>query len=399
MVIRTQRLARDLTQATALVFGLASFAPTIEAQDGNGREQLSSPTTRVEAARLIVAPGAVLEGDRARLLIRDGLIVAVGSEVPDDGPTDATVVRFEGATIAPGFVLPHHELGAARDLVETIDAFTPHLRAAEAFDPFAEILVELARSGVTTVGLAPSSRNTFPGRAAVVHTGEEGVLHGDTWLKVALVQESLDQERYPTSRMGAVDLIRRAFVDAADPLAGATDEMRVLREVLTGNLQLAIHARSQTELRLGLDLADELSLRPILLEATDVESLLTRVSGRDLSLALAGLDYSSTEEQLKLPAKLQESGVPFSFLVLDGQSLRRTMHLAIQNGLDPDAALAAGTTTPALQLGVDAEIGSLRKGRRADLCVFDGAPYSLTSRVLGVWTGGNRVSMEEKESN
>ncbi|MEO0481368.1 MAG: amidohydrolase family protein [Planctomycetota bacterium] len=383
------RIPRGLLTAALLGVALAHQAPGALAQE----------VVRVEAARLITAPGSVLEGDLARLLIQDGKITAVGNEVPAEGPAGARVVRFEDGTIAPGFVLPHSSLGAGQDFVETIDAFTPHLRAAEAFDPFADELHDLAKSGVTTIGLAPSSQNTFPGRAAIVHTGEEGSLGSDSWLKIALVRESLASDRFPTSRMGAVDLIRQAFGEAADPLLGDSEELQVLRDVLAGNLRVAMHARTQTELRLALDLSAELSVDPILLEATDLEPLMPRLQSMNVSIALPGLDYGSSEERLELPAKLAEAGIPFSFLAGDGPSLRRTMHLAIQNGLAPDTALDAATRIAASQLGIEDQIGSLRKGRRADFCVFDGAPQSLTSSIVSVFVGGESVALGDEEGN
>ncbi len=39
-------------------------------------------------------------------------------------------------------------------------------------------------------------------------------------------------------------------------------------------------------------------------------------------------------------------------------------------------------------LGVEKEIGSIEKGKRADLVAFDGEPFAATARVLWVMSGG-----------
>ena len=105
---------------------------------------LAQGTTVVEVDRLVIATGTVLEGSSALLAYRDGKVIAVGSEIPAATLESATRVKYAG-TLVPGFVNPHNYLGQGGDLAETIDAFTPSLRAADAFDPFGEELARQAR--------------------------------------------------------------------------------------------------------------------------------------------------------------------------------------------------------------------------------------------------------------
>lgn len=357
----------------------------------------SSSPTIYRADEILVAPGVSLEGADARMLVRDGKIVAIGSDVPATPPAGTKVESFDGHVIAAGFVLPHHHLSRTQDLAETIDAFTPHLRTSDAFDPFDDRLHELAKSGVTSIGLAPVSSNTFPGRAAAIRTGVEGELLGQSWLKLAFVQESLNQQRYPTSRMGAADLVRGAFADAANPLGVQSLELLTIRAVLRGEIPLAIHARTRTEMTIALQLAEELQITPLLLEAGTIGDEIERIRGRGVSVVLPPLTFSSDEDALALPKKLADADVPFSFLAQDGMQLRRSLHLAMRNGLTAEQAHAVATTIPAGQIGVGETAGVLRAGRSADFTVFRGHPLELTSSMVHTFVGGNVVP-EEKPS-
>ena len=58
----------------------------------------------VRADRIAIAPDTVLEN--AAILIRDGVILHVGSEIPLDLIQRARILEFSG-TVVPGFVQPH----------------------------------------------------------------------------------------------------------------------------------------------------------------------------------------------------------------------------------------------------------------------------------------------------
>ena len=68
---------------------------------------------------------------------------------------------------------------------------------------------------------------------------------------------------------------------------------------------------------------------------------------------------------------------------------------AVGRGLAPDAALRAITLTPAEILGVDADTGSLSRGKFADVLVTSGPLFASDSRVLLVLSKG-RTEYEAK---
>ncbi|MDQ1494185.1 MAG: hypothetical protein QOG69_668, partial [Actinomycetota bacterium] len=76
-----------------------------------------------------------------------------------------------------------------------------------------------------------------------------------------------------------------------------------------------------------------------------------------------------------------------------GRNLRE-LDLMAAAGMTPTQALVATTSEAARLLGLDAELGTIEPGKRADLVVLDGDPYDLhnmAERVRQVWKDGRRV--------
>jgi imidazolonepropionase-like amidohydrolase len=66
--------------------------------------------------------------------------------------------------------------------------------------------------------------------------------------------------------------------------------------------------------------------------------------------------------------------------------------MAAANGLSQRDALALITIDAAKIIGLDSRIGSLEKGKDADLAMYDGDPFEYTSHCVGTIINGNVVS-------
>jgi imidazolonepropionase-like amidohydrolase len=76
-----------------------------------------------------------------------------------------------------------------------------------------------------------------------------------------------------------------------------------------------------------------------------------------------------------------------------GRNLRE-LALMVAGGMTAAAALEATTRSAAQLLGVDEELGTIEKGKIADLVVVSGDPYAfddLDTRIEGVWKAGVRA--------
>ena len=71
------------------------------------------------------------------------------------------------------------------------------------------------------------------------------------------------------------------------------------------------------------------------------------------------------------------------------------LRLMAEHGMTPAQALVAATSSAAELMGLDAELGTIEPGKRADLVVIDGDPFEfdkLADRIEAVYKDGARVA-------
>ena len=97
----------------------------------------------------------------------------------------------------------------------------------------------------------------------------------------------------------------------------------------------------------------------------------------------------------KTAADLVERGVPVALSAhgdtrLSGR-LSAQVAFAMRGGLSFQDGLAAVTTVPAKMLGITDRVGTVEVGKDADLVLWTGTPFELTSGITGVLVGGELV--------
>jgi imidazolonepropionase-like amidohydrolase len=106
------------------------------------------------------------------------------------------------------------------------------------------------------------------------------------------------------------------------------------------------------------------------------------------------LDWDIAPEN---PARMHKAGIIFA-LCSHGLSNRadflKSVRKAVARGLDPDAALAALTTVPARLFGIDADLGTIGRGKLASFVVADGDLFAKKTRVLETWVNGQRFEFD-----
>lgn len=360
-----------------------------------GTASLNAQDVIVEAKKVVIAFGAgsaeaTVLTDSA-LLIRDGKIALVGSDIPAETRASARVIDYGSATISPGFVLAATTLGRDADLGEGAFAFTPDLRTSEAFDPWQKELAQLGPAGVTAFGLAPSPRNVAGGIGALIKPAKKQarIETPEAFVGFSLIRNARSQERLPTSLMGALQMLRESF-EAAQVGVEVGPDLAVLRQVMSGQRRAMIHANTFAELNGALDLAASFNFAPVIIGASDADKLMAKLAERATGIVLAPLNPKARIADLELPRKLAKAGVPFCFAGRPDQ-LRLSAALAVHHGLDRDMAGAALTRIPASLVGAQETVGSLRQGRGADFVVFEGDLLDLSSRHVATWVDGEMV--------
>lgn len=113
----------------------------------------------------------------------------------------------------------------------------------------------------------------------------------------------------------------------------------------------------------------------------------------------AGSPPYEQHDPAALPAELDEQGVAFAIATGSGrraQALPMLAAIAVGHGLSRDTALRAITLTPAEILGIQSDVGSLQKGKMADLLVCDRPLLDSDSKLLRVMSSGKTRFQAEK---
>ena len=100
----------------------------------------------------------------------------------------------------------------------------------------------------------------------------------------------------------------------------------------------------------------------------------------------------------KTPAALEKAGVLFAFSsdgLREPREFVRNAARAVKDGLPADAAIRALTINAAKIAGADARLGSLERGKIANVVVTDGDLFEERTRVRHVFVDGRLVDIEE----
>ncbi|MFZ5623903.1 MAG: amidohydrolase family protein, partial [Gemmatimonadota bacterium] len=77
-------------------------------------------------------------------------------------------------------------------------------------------------------------------------------------------------------------------------------------------------------------------------------------------------------------------------------ALRYSAGFAVRNGLSWDAALAGVTLATAKALGIADRYGSLEPGKVANVVIWSGDPFELSTRAEGVLIRGKEIPLTSR---
>ena len=177
----------------------------------------------------------------------------------------------------------------------------------------------------------------------------------------------------------------------------------VLAAALDKKIPVRFEAHTALEVKKALQLAWEFELRPVLVEPWEVDgSDLERASRMGVTVLYGPLDRPDPGfgQPGFRPALLQlwiRAGCPLALGtrgVLSPRFLRDQASLARSMGLTPTQALQAVTLWAARASGMEKWVGSLEKGKRADILFFAGDPADPTLAPARVMVGGRFLAKE-----
>lgn len=394
---------------------------------------LVAPTTWADAPGVYAITGGTLHPvsgpviANGTVLIRQGLVEAVGAKVTI--PADATIVDVQGAHVYPGLIDAQTFIGFAAskrgDSEPAPDALA--IRTARITEDDAEARRVI---GVTTIVTA-STAGIFNGQSAILNLGN-GKSETNAIKSPAALQISFNPRptwTYPDSLMGVIAFLRQNFLDAQQH-AAARDAyerapiglqrppdnaaLEALRPVLRRELPVVFLADSEQMMRRAQALARELNLRYMLSGVRQGYAMANELKDVPLLVSVkwptAPADKDDRDDQpLRLirerqlapttPAVLAKSGATFALVSGAGKAgdFLPGIRKAIENGLSADDALRATTLTPARIFGVDRQLGSIERGKIANLVVSDKPIFEKDAKVTRVFIDGREIRIPKDE--
>jgi imidazolonepropionase-like amidohydrolase len=368
--------------------------------------------------------GEVLEG--ATVLLEGGRIVAVGADVRV--PAGARRVDAAGKVVTPGLIDLNTQVGLVevsqvsdtRDGSLAGDPIRSAFRVTDGVNPLSTVIPLTRVDGVTTVlavpggGLisgqsalldldgwtveamtakAPAAMHAVVGRAAL---DEVGGSRGGVFLKL---REVLDDARFYAQNRANFNR------GASRDLAAHRLDLEALLPVLDRSLPIAVRADRTSDILATLRLAREYNLRLVLVSAAQGWMVADPIAAAGVPVILqplADLPYSFDEIGARLDnaALLARAGVRValsSFDTHNARNVRQSVGNAIAYGLPYADGLKSVTLTPAQILGVADGYGSLAPGKVANVVVWSGDPFELTTFAEHVFIRGIEVPDHDRQ--
>lgn len=379
------------------------------------------------------------------VVIRNGLVEAVGANVAI--PADATTIDAKGLHVYPGLIDAQTSIGFAAAAPrrggfgggggggqaprETTPEPTPDalaLRNVKISDDDADAK---RASGVTTVHTAPTN-GIFNGQSVVLNLGA-GSAESRALKTPAAMQVSFNPRptwTYPDSLMGVISYIHQTLYDAQQHAAarGIYDKspagferpaqnpaLDALGPVLDRELPVVFVADSDEMIRRAQAIARDHNLRYVIAGARQGYEMAGELKNVPVLVSVkwptAPADKEDREEQpLRVirdrqlapttPAVFVKSGVQFALVSGPGKTgdFLPGIRKAIDNGLSAEDALRATTLWPARILGVDRQLGSLERGKIANIVLTDKPIFTKDAKVKRVFVDGReiRLSVDDK---
>jgi imidazolonepropionase-like amidohydrolase len=401
--------------------GMAALADISKGISGSRAETLA-----LVGATLIDGTGQPAVADAA-VVINKGRIVACGPRTQVKIPKDATVIDEQGKTILPGLwdMHAHFEqvewgpiylaagvttvrdvgnelefITAVRDAVANGRGLGPRLLMAGVVDgsgPLAlgvqrvdtpeqarewvdryhqagfrqmkiyssvkleevkAVADEAHRLGMTVTGHVPEGLNAYQ----VIEAGQDQINH--IGYVADIMRKPLPSDAKRLERMKAVAEIDLNSPEAQNAIAFLSkhhtviDPTVALSEFFTATTAKPVASFEPGVAKVAPELAQQLTDAG---PPSERSELVEKIFQKDLeiigALHRAGVTIVAGTDQ-----------------TVPGYSLHREIELYVQAGFTPMEAIQAATIVPARVMGIDKEVGTIEKGKRADLIVLNGNP-------------------------
>ncbi|MGI8617783.1 MAG: amidohydrolase family protein [Gemmatimonadaceae bacterium] len=387
-----------------------------------GTALAGAQTVAITGGRVFPVSGPVI--DNGTVLIRDGKIVAVGADVAV--PAGARTIDATGKWVTPGLINSSSQLGLSEigSVQSTGDATArgrDQIAAAftvwEGLNPQSMLIAPARDEGITSVVVVPGGGLIW-GQAALITLVEGSLTDLVTRAPVAMVAQIGNPGQGGSGSRGEQllrlrELLedvrffrdnRRAF-DRAETreFAASRKDLEAMIPVLEGRLPLLVEVDKSSDIEATLRIGREYGLRLMLAGAAEGWMVANQIAAARIPVLTGAMNnipgsFSSLGRRQDNAALLRRAGVEVLLIGNAGgggadgpfnvRNIKQEAGNAVAYGMSWNDALRAVTLAPAQVFGVGERTGALQAGRDADVVIWSGDPFELSTRVEHVFVRG-----------
>ncbi len=377
----------------------------------------------IEHVRVEVGDGRTL--DDVTVVVDGPRIVSVGAAL---APANATRIDGSGKTLTPGLIdvlsgVGLHEVDLEAVTVDeamTDGVMVPGFRVADGYNPLSMRVPVEREEGVTSAVLQPK-RGVLAGTGHWVALTGEPTSGPDMNRPVAVFGDVGDSGAQLASgaRGGLWLKLREAFADArwyaknrvafeqnrARMLSMSPVHLEALLPVIEGKLPLVLKANRAVDVLAAVRFGQEQKIRVVIAGGAEAYLVAAELKAAKVPVILVpSSQVPATFELLRarddVATRLNAAGVNVALSCSDAshRRLRQEAGIAVAYGLPRAKALSAITLDAAKALGLEAQLGSVEVGKRADLVLWSGDPLELRTAAQKVFIGGVERPTSNRQS-
>lgn len=355
----------------------------------------------IKNGRVHVGNGNVLEG--YDILTEGRKIKEIAAEITN---ADAEIIDASGCEVFPGFIDPHSGIGAMGiptrylDNAELTSPITPEMNLKYSIDPDEVNAQEFYKSGITTIGCAPSHANVIGGQIAVCKTApqpmKDRIVKEHAALKCSVSGEAKEtygsQKQAPMTRMGSFHLFQETLREARTTKEKSRKQEIICEVFDDGKMPVFTAASTKAEIDGFLHMMKEERGLKVIVDGFEFAESVREMKEQNTGLILGNVNSMSQiakhHMDLSKIKELAENGNLIAFTnTCGGYSEGREVFIwtaieVYRAGVEAEEIVKMMTSNPAKMLGAEDRIGTLEVGKDADISIYTAHPVtSYAARV------------------
>jgi imidazolonepropionase-like amidohydrolase len=376
------------------------------------------PKLAIHVGKILTCAGEPIVG--GTILVSEGKIEAVGKTKDITVPDGYQRIHHPDSFAMPGLVEAHAHVGGSGDLNEMVYQTNPELRNWDQIIPHNDQLKVAIAGGITTICYIPGSGTNMGGWGTLMKTGpgklSDIIIKAPGVLKIAQAGNPERQDGEVGSGRGGMNyVIRQQLIEGQlyvrqwdDFKAGRTKaepplnlRLEYFKPLFHHEIPVVVHTQIyqvvQSTLRI---LHDEMNLKVVLDHSTfDAYKLAPEILKRNIPIMVGPRGFYFDREHGQMHGIVAEYsnrnaialGVNTDSPVVPQEELFFQAAMAVRYGWNEEAAVRGVTIEPAKALMIDHRVGSLEKGKDADIVITTGSIIDPRNHVKQVFIDGKSV--------